>query len=257
MKPLILVTNDDGINARGINALVEAVCPLGDVVVVAPDGPRSAQSNASTVNTPLRIWKHFEKDGLSMFRCNGTPADCVKIGLYRVLDRKPDVVVSGINHGSNSSISVIYSGTMGAVFEACIEGIPAAGFSLCSFDPRADFTEAINYSAMITKKILDEGLPKDVCLNVNIPECGHIKGMKISRQCYGRWQERFVLREDPAGNNYFWLTGDFTDHEPDAEDTDEAVMRSGFVSVVPCRVDMTDYEAVKSLQSWNYDAETL
>ncbi len=253
MKPLILITNDDGINARGINALVEAASPLGDVVVVAPDGPRSAQSNAITVNTPLRFWKHFEKDGLVMYRCNGTPADCVKLGLYRILDRKPDVVLSGINHGSNSSISVIYSGTMGSVFEACIEGVPAAGFSLCTYDPRADFTQAINYAALITKKILSEGLPKDVCLNVNIPETENIKGMKICRQCDGRWQERFVLREDPAGNNYYWLTGDFVDREPDATDTDEAVMRAGYVSVVPCKVDMTDYSALKTLASWNYE----
>lgn len=253
MKPLILVTNDDGIEARGIHSLVEAVCPLGDVVVVAPDGPRSAQSNAITVNTPLRIWKHFEKDGLVMYRCNGTPSDCVKIGLYRVLDRRPDLVVSGINHGTNSSISVIYSGTMGAVFEACIEGVPAVGFSLCSYDPRADFSAAVEYVARISKKVLEEGLPKDVCLNVNVPEGSEIKGMRVCRQCYGRWNEQFVLREDPAGNNYYWLTGDFHNLEPSSPDTDEAVMAEGYVSVVPCRVDMTDYAALEALQKWNHD----
>lgn len=252
-RPLILATNDDGIDARGIHSLIEAIAPLGDVVVVAPDGPRSAQSSAITVNTPLRIWKHYEKDGLVMYRCNGTPTDCVKIGLYKVLDRRPDVVVAGINHGSNTSISSIYSGTMGAVIEGCIEGVPSIGFSLCDYDPRADFTEAVRYAAIITQKVLDEGLPKDICLNVNVPPVEHVKGLKVCRQCYGRWKERFVVREDPAGNNYYWLTGDFFDLEMDAEDTDEAVMRNSYVSVVPCRVDLTDYDSINKLKSWNYE----
>ena len=178
-KPLILITNDDGIEARGIHSLVEAVQHLGEVVVMAPDGPRSAQSSAITMNTPLRIWKHFEKDGLKMYRCNGTPTDCVKIAVYNILDRKPDIILAGINHGDNTSISVIYSGTMGAVLEGCVEGVPSVGFSLCTHDPRADFSEAMKYASIITEKVLREGLPKDVCLNVNFPVGVKLKGYKV------------------------------------------------------------------------------
>lgn len=252
-KPLILITNDDGIEARGIHSLVEAVQHLGEVVVMAPDGPRSAQSSAITMNTPLRIWKHFEKDGLKMYRCNGTPTDCVKIAVYNILDRKPDIILAGINHGDNTSISVIYSGTMGAVLEGCVEGVPSVGFSLCTHDPRADFSEAMKYASIITEKVLHEGLPKDVCLNVNFPVGVKLKGYKVVRQANARWQERYVVREDPNNNTYYWLTGELHNNEPEAEDTDEFVVRNGYASVVPCHVDMTHYATVEQLKSWDYE----
>jgi 5'-nucleotidase len=250
-RPLILITNDDGIEARGIHSLVDAVRHLGDVVVVAPDGPRSAQSSAITVNTHLRFWKHQEKDGLVMYRCNGTPCDCVKLALYTILDRQPDIILAGINHGTNAAINVLYSGTMGAVFEGCTEGIPAVGFSLDSHDPRADFSEAVKYAVAITQKVLTEGLPKDICLNVNIPLGENLKGMRVCRQCYGRWNERFVCRQDPGGNNYYWLTGEFINLEPDATDTDQYAMDHGYVAIVPCQVDFTHYSSVQQLSHWN------
>ncbi len=251
--PLILVTNDDGVEARGIHSLIEAVSPLGDVVVVAPDGPRSAQSNAITVNSPLRFWKHLEKDGLTVYRCNGTTTDCVKLALCNILDRMPDIIVSGINHGSNSSASVMYSGTMGGVFEGCRAGIPSIGFSLCNYDPRADFTVAMKYAYMLTETVLVEGLPKNTCLNVNVPPLEEVKGYKLCRQADGYWHEKFVKREDPYGNNYYWLTGNYVNNEPQATDTDEAMMAQGYVSVVPCKIDLTDYEALKELEKWNYE----
>lgn len=254
-RPLILVTNDDGVEARGIQCLIEAVCPLGEVVVVAPDGPRSAQSNAITVNSPLRFWKHLEKDGLTVYRCNGTPTDCVKIALCHILEQKPDLLVSGINHGSNSSASVMYSGTMGAAFEGCRAGIPSLAFSLCDFDPRADFTFAMEFATMLSGKVLKESLPNGVCLNVNVPAVKNIKGLRLCRQADAKWTERFVQREDPAGNNYYWLTGFLENKEPNADDTDEAALEQGYVSVVPCKVDLTDYHALSNLKKWNYETK--
>lgn len=252
----ILVTNDDGITAKGLNALVEAIKDLGNIIVVAPDGPRSAQSKAITVTTPLRYWKQYTNGNLTMYRCNGTPCDCVKIGMYSILDRKPDLLVAGINHGTNSSINVIYSGTMGAALEGCAEGIPSMGLSLCSYDPNADMTEAVRHSVKLIKKVLEEGLPIGICLNVNFP-VGEIKGVRMVRQSRGRWQERFVEGTDPAGNKYYWLTGTFNNFEPDAEDTDEGTLKAGYASIVPCHIDLTHYQSVETLKSWNYDTKKV
>ncbi|MDR1679967.1 MAG: 5'/3'-nucleotidase SurE [Prevotellaceae bacterium] len=250
MKPLILVTNDDGVNARGIRALIESMRPLGDVLVVAPDGPRSAQSSALTVTTPLRVKKLEEEDGLVVYQCNGTPADSVKLAINRIAHRRPDLVVSGINHGTNSSISVIYSGTMGAAMEGCVSDIPSIGFSLCSYDPNADFTQAMQYATKIAQKTLNQGLPRAVCLNVNIPVVPYIKGIKICRQSDGYWSEEFLRREDPSGRSYYWLTGQFINAEPVSDDTDEWALEHDFVSIVPVKVDMTAYEYLKLFSSW-------
>lgn len=250
-KPLILVTNDDGVMARGISSLIESVRALGEVLVVAPDGPRSAQSSALTVTTPLRVKKLQEEDGLTVYQCNGTPADCVKLAINQIAPRRPDLVVSGINHGTNSSISIIYSGTMGAAIEGCVAGIPSIGFSLCSFDPRADFSQAIEYATRITSKVLQEGLPRTICLNVNVPEKHHIiKGVKICRQSEGYWSEEFLKRQDPAGKNYFWLSGEFINAEQMSDDTDEWALSQGYVSIVPVKVDMTAYEYINDLKKW-------
>lgn len=250
MRPLILVTNDDGVTARGINSLIESVAPLGDVVVVAPDGPRSAQSSALTITQPLRVKKLQEENGITVYQCSGTPADCVKLAINQLLDRRPDVVVSGINHGTNSSISVIYSGTMGAAMEGCVAGIPSIGFSLNDFDPRANFGESMKFATIITQKVLKEGLPQSVCLNVNFPNTNKIKGIKICRQSDGTWSEEFLKRQDPAGRNYYWLSGNFINAEQMSDDTDEWAMEQGYAAIVPVKIDMTAYEFINDLKTW-------
>lgn len=253
--PLILISNDDGISAKGIQSLIESMRPLGSVIVVAPDSPRSAQSSALTVTTPLRVKKIHEEEGLLQYICNGTPSDCVKLALNQLCPKKPDVVVAGINHGTNSSISVIYSGTMGATIEGCVNGIPSIGFSLCNFDPRADFSTAMIYAQKITKKIIQEGLPKGICLNVNIPDLKTIKGIKVCRQSEGYWSEEFIKREDPYGKHYYWLTGEFINAEKLNDDTDEWALENGYISMVPVKVDMTAYEYINDLKKLDYEQE--
>src|SRR5690349_263107 len=224
-KPLILVSNDDGITSRGIRTLVEVMCELGEVVVVAPNSPQSGMGHAITVGDTLRLDSSiaFESEGVTAYECSGTPADCVKLAKHHVLkDRKPDLVVSGINHGSNSSVSVLYSGTMSAAIEAAIEGLPAIGFSLCNYSLEADFVHTREFVKKIALQVLEFGLPKDVALNVNIPAKSDekIKGIKICRQAHAKWQEVFDQRKDPNGRRYFWMAGNFVNYDK-GEDTDE------------------------------------
>ena len=242
-KPLILVTNDDGIDARGIKILAELMTEIGDVVVLAPAFPQSGQSNALTVTAPIRFNKVDEHKNIVRYSCTGTPTDCVKLALNEILKgRKPDLLVSGINHGSNAAINVIYSGTMGAAFEGCANGIPSIGFSICDHSLDAGFDQFKPFVLEIAKIVLDKGLPERVCLNVNAP-VDEIKGMKTVRQCKGFWTKEFEKREDPRGiGNYFWLTGYFHNQEPEATDTDEWALANGYISIVPTRIDMTDYE---------------
>lgn len=250
-KPLILITNDDGADARGIEVLTRLMMQLGDVVVVAPDGPRSAQSNALTVTHPIRFKKIEEKRGLIRYNCTGTPTDCVKLALNEIVERRPDLLVSGINHGSNSAINVIYSGTMGAVLEGCENGILSIGFSINNHSLDADFSYFEKYVVKITRETLKNGLPHGVCLNVNAP-CGEISGVRISRQCDGRWTKEFAKRTDPHGKAYFWLTGYFENHEPEMDDTDEWALDHGFISIVPTKIDLTAYEAMESIKKWEF-----
>ena len=249
MKPLILITNDDGILSKGISELIDMACTLGNVVVMAPDGPRSAQSNALTMAVPVYYQLERKEPGLEIYKCSGTPTDCVKLALNNVLDRKPDLIFSGINHGSNSGINVIYSGTMGAVFEGCVNEIPSVGFSICDHAKDADFSKAKVYFEQIARKVMMEGLPAGVCLNVNA-SMGDIKGVRLSQQTKGYWTEEFENRTSPHGQDYYWLTGYFLNQEPDNEQTDEWALSQGYVSIVPTRVDMTDYEAIKLLKSY-------
>ena len=244
----ILLTNDDGYQAKGLQTLVKLMRPLGKVTVVAPDGPRSGQSNALTATAPIRLRLLQETDHLRMFITNGTPTDCVKLALNELFtERKPDLLVSGINHGSNAAINVIYSGTMGAVFEGCANGLLSIGYSLYDYDPNADFSAFEPYITSITKQMLAQGLPYGTCLNVNAPK-GKIKGIKTVRQCEGHWIKEFDKRIDPAGNPYFWITGCFQNHEPAATDTDEAALSDGYISVVPTKIDMTDYDLLDRLK---------
>ena len=249
LRPYILITNDDGAEAQGIHVLTKLMMQIGEVLVVAPDGPRSAQSNALTVTHPIRFKKIEEKEGLKRFTCTGTPTDCVKLALNEIIERQPDLIVSGINHGSNAAINVIYSGTMGAVLEGCENGIASIGFSLNTHSVEADFSKFENYILKISKEALKNGLPHSVCLNVNSP-CGEIKGVKVTRQCDGRWTKEFAKREDPQGRAYFWLTGNFENHEPEMEDTDEWAIDHGFISIVPTKIDLTAYDAMDIVRKW-------
>ena len=252
-KPLILVTNDDGITAPGIRALIEVMKTLGDVVVVAPDSPQSGMGHAITINDtifcdPVKLKKNTVHKEYS---CSGTPADCVKIGTQEILHRTPDLCVSGINHGSNSSINVIYSGTMSAAVEAGVEGIPAIGFSLLDYALDADFEPCKRFVKNIAQHVLKNGLATGIVLNVNIPKLpeSKIKGIKICRQANAKWVEDFDKRQNPQGRNYYWLTGEFI-NEDKGEDTDEWALENGFVSVVPVQFDLTAHHFIKELNSW-------
>ncbi|MBN1414356.1 MAG: 5'/3'-nucleotidase SurE [Bacteroidales bacterium] len=252
-RPLILVTNDDGLEAKGLRELIEVVRSFGRVVVVAPADAQSGMSHAITVKTPLRVKKMREETDMVFYKCNGTPVDCVKLAFHQLLERKPDLLVSGINHGSNSSTSVFYSGTLGATLEGCINEIPSIGFSLLSLDSDADFTAAKSIAGRIIKKVMENGLPRSVCLNVNIPKGTEeeLKGIKICRQNRGSWREEFDKRVDPLGRHYFWLTGYYHNNEPEAGDTDEWALRHNFVSVVPLQTDLTAYTMMDEIRQWD------
>ncbi len=252
-KPLILITNDDGITAPGIKALVNAVKHLGEIIVVAPDAPQSAMGHAVTISKPLRLAQTDLYGEILSYQCSGTPADCVKLAVDKVLHRKPDLVLSGINHGSNSSINVLYSGTMSAAMEGCIEGIPSAGFSLCDFAYEADFTLAAKVAAQVAENILKENLPKGVLLNVNIPKIPEelLQGIKICRQANAKWEEDFDERLDPNGRKYYWLTGKFVNYDL-GQDTDEWALANNYVSVVPVHFDLTAHQVISDLNKWKF-----
>ncbi len=247
---LILITNDDSIVAPGIKALVEAMRPLGKIVVVAPDSPQSGKGHAITIEEPLRMVKVEVFEGIEAYTCSGTPVDCVKLAVDKVLRRKPDLCVSGINHGSNSSINVIYSGTMSAALEASIEGITAIGFSLCDYSFTADFTAAAHYARQITEKALMGNIEKGTLLNVNFPKrsLSDVKGVKVCKQAQAKWEESFDERTDPRGRQYYWLEGQFVHTNNDPE-TDEWALENGYVSVVPITYDLTDYNKLTALKT--------
>jgi len=253
-RPLILVSNDDGITAWGIRTLVEAVAAIGEVVVVAPNKPQSGMGHAITIGHPLRLNKSkvFGEDVLA-YECSGTPADCIKLARHYVLhDRTPDLIVSGINHGSNSSISVLYSGTMSAAMEGAIEGLPSIGFSLCDFSHKADFSHTIEYVQTIVREALIQGMPEGIALNVNIPAKSEepIKGIRICRQTKGHWAEEFEERTDPYNKTYFWLTGKFVNQDK-GQDTDEWALSQNYISIVPCQADLTAHHLLGTLNQWN------
>ncbi|MBU6325125.1 MAG: 5'/3'-nucleotidase SurE [Bacteroidetes bacterium] len=250
-KPLILISNDDGITAPGIRALVEVMKEIGEVLVVAPDKPQSAMGHAITINQPLRLTKVDQFPGVESYQCTGTPVDCVKLAIDKLLTRKPDLMVSGINHGSNSSINVIYSGTMSAAVEAAIDGMPAIGFSLCDYRWDADFEAAKPYVKQIALELLRNGLPYGTLLNVNLPVPeGGIKGMKICRQAVAKWKEDFDERLDPFNRKYYWMTGRFVNMDK-GEDTDEWALAHGYVSIVPTQFDLTDHSRISALNTWD------
>ena len=247
--PVILVTNDDGITAPGIRNLVEAVKDLGTIVVVAPDKPQSGMGHAITIGVPLRLHAVPFFEGIEAWQCSGTPVDCVKLAVDKVLHRKPDLCLSGINHGSNHSINVIYSGTMSAAVEAAIESIPSVGFSLLDYSVEANFDGARKYARTIVQNLLDNPLDKHLVLNVNIPAVPDelIAGMKICRQAYAKYEEDFLERNDPSGKKYYWLTGKFVNFD-EGEDTDVWALEHNYVSVVPVQFDLTNYVLKSKLE---------
>ncbi len=248
-RPLIFVTNDDGINAPGIRALVDVMNKLGDVVVVAPDTVQSGKAHAVTIHTVLHLDEVNIEGPQKDFKTNGTPVDCVKLGLAHAVSRKPDLLVSGVNHGANSSVNVLYSGTMGGAIEGAIEGIPSIGFSLANYDWDADFTATKHYVEIIAKNVLTNGLPQGVALNVNIPDLplSEIKGLKVGRQAQNRWQETYDKRVSPFGKTYFWLKGDFS-KEDQGVDTDDYALANNYVAVVPVQFDMTAHKYLDEIK---------
>lgn len=254
-KPLILVTNDDGITAPGLRALVRYMKEIGDVIVVAPDSPQSGMGHAITLDNTLyskKVTIDIENGATAEYSCSGTPADCVKLALQELLDRKPDICVSGINHGSNSSINVIYSGTMSAAIEAGIEGIPAIGFSLCDFSWDANFEKPGEAIKKIVREALEKGMPQGVVLNVNIPKLvgKEYRGIKVSRQARANWKEKFDKRISPMGKEYYWLTGEFELLDK-GEDTDEWALANDYISLVPTQFDLTAHHAIQNINNWN------
>ena len=252
-KPLILVTNDDGITAPGIRTLIKVMNLIGDVVVVAPDSPQSGMGHAITINESLYCKEEKINDGPQKeYSCSGTPADCIKLAVHELLERKPDLCVSGINHGSNSSINVIYSGTMSAAIEAGMEGIPAIGFSLLDYNWNAEFSSFEKYIMKICLMVLKSRIKKNLVLNVNFPDSkkSSIKGIKICRQAKANWIEKFDKRKSPMGRDYYWLTGEFVNQD-EGKDTDEWALNKGFISVVPVQFDLTAYNHINELKKWD------
>ncbi len=246
----IFITNDDGYRAPGLAALIEMVRPYGTITVVAPEEAQSGMSNAITIKVPVRIRKVSEEEGLRVYACSGTPADCVKLAMNSLFEQLPDLLVSGINHGSNSSVAVIYSGTLGAAAEGTLYGIPSIGFSLTDHSADADFSAAIVYGRKIIDQVLAHPFAPHTFLNVNFPALpgDKIKGIKLSRQNKGAWIKEYEKRTDPSGHDYYWLTGEFVNHEDQATDTDENALNAGYVSVVPHHLDMTEHRELERLR---------
>lgn len=253
-EPLILICNDDGIDAKGIHALACALDGLGEIVVIAPEREQSAAGHSITMRDPVRAFSYaFELPSgpIKAFAVTGTPADCIKLGCNRLLPRFPDLVVSGINSGPNTAVNILYSGTVSAASEACILGIPAVAVSLCSWEEDADFEPSGRSARTIAERVLQNGLPDGILLNVNVPSGPSLNGVEVTRQASARWEEEFSPRTDPFGRTYYWLTGRFVNLD-DTGDNDLAAIDRGFVSVTPLRLDLTAYDHVQTLRGWDW-----
>lgn len=248
-KPLILISNDDGYKAKGINSLIKMVRELGDVLVCAPDGARSGMACAFSANTPLTLTRRHSEQGLEVWSCNGTPVDCVKMALAELCrDRRPDLVLGGINHGDNGTVNTHYSGTMGVVMEGCMKYIPSVAFSICDYNADADFEPLTSYVKQFTQHVLSHGLPRGVCLNINFPVLPAFKGVKVCRMAFGSWGNEVSKCHHPRGYDYWWMVGQYTNDEPEAEDTDNWAVTHGYVSITPTRMDVTAYEAMEEFK---------
>lgn len=247
-KPLILVSNDDGYEAKGFNSLIEMTRDLGDIIACAPDGGRSGQSRAFSMN-PLTMRKISQKPGLAIYSCSGTPVDCVKMAYSQLCPRKPDLIIGGINHGNNASVNAQYSGTVGIAIEGAMKGVPSIAFSLCDYRPDADFLPMRDIIRKTITKVLREGLPKGVCLNINVPLADRLLGTRVCRMARGHWRKEVVRREHPShAFDYYWMSGFYQNDEPEAEDTDDWALQHGYIAITPLTVDMTDYATMKALR---------
>lgn len=252
-KPLILISNDDGYHAKGLRSLIDMVSGFGDLLVCAPESARSGFSCAFSATTPLRLKLRRRWEGVDVWSCNGTPVDCVKLALSELCaGRRPDLVIGGINHGDNASVNSHYSGTMGVTMEGCMKYIPSVAFSICDHSDDANFEPLAPLVKMITKKLLSDGLPHGVCLNVNFPLADTFAGVKVCRMARGTWGNEVVRCRHPRGYDYFWMVGEYTNDEPEATDTDNWALTHGYVAITPTTVDVTDYEMLRQMQSWNF-----
>jgi 5'-nucleotidase len=249
-RPLLLISNDDGYQAKGINSLVEMLSDLADMVVCAPENARSGFSCAFSATIPLRLKLCAKRPGIEIWSCNGTPVDCVKMALAELVPRRPDMVIGGINHGDNASVNAHYSGTMGVTLEGCMKYIPSVAFSLCDHSEDADFEPLRPLIRTITSKVLAEGLPLGVCLNVNFPLVSNYQGVKVCRMAAGTWSGEVTKCRHPRGYDYWWMMGHYQNDEPEAEDTDNWALSHGYVAITPTQIDLTAYQAMEQIKSW-------
>ena len=247
-RPLILISNDDGYQAKGINCLADALKEMADIVVCAPESARSGFSCAFSAAIPLRLTLRHKQQGMEVWSCNGTPVDCVKMALHELLCRRPDMVIGGINHGDNASVNSHYSGTMGVTLEGCMKYIPSVAFSLCDHDEDADFGPLLPYVKWMTRRVLREGLPTGVCLNINFPKAKRFQGVKVCRMAKGTWGNEVTRCHHPRGYDYYWMVGSYTNDEPEATDTDNWALTHGYVAITPTRIDVTAHEAIEQLR---------
>lgn len=251
-KPFILISNDDGYQAKGINSLVDMIRDMADILVCAPESGRSGMACAFSANDPLVLVPQRQEEGLEVWSCNGTPVDCVKLALEELCkERRPQMVIGGINHGDNASVNAHYSGTMGVTLEGCMKYIPSLAFSLCTHDWFADFESLRPYIRKIVWKVLDDGLPKGVCLNVNFPVVDQFKGVRVCRMAPGTWDNEVVKCRHPRGYDYWWMVGRYTNDEPEAEDTDNWALRHGYIAITPTKIDITSYEMIEQMKNWD------
>ena len=248
-RQLILISNDDGYQAKGINCLIDMLRDMADILVCAPDSARSGYACAFSATVPLTLHRQRKEEGVEVWSSNGTPVDCVKLALSQLLgDRRPDMIVGGINHGDNASVNTHYSGTMGVVLEGCMKYIPSVAFSLCDPSADADFSPLRPYVRRITARVLSQGLPRGVCLNVNFPKAPVFPGVKVCRMSAGSWTQELVTCHHPRGYDYYWMVGHYRCDEPDATDTDRWALDHGYVAVTPTRIDVTDYACLELLR---------
>lgn len=251
-KNTILICNDDGFRSKGINALIDMLADMARLIVCAPEEPRSGYSCAFSANIPLRLTQRRRDEGVEIWSCNGTPVDCVKIALDQFFaETKPDMIIGGINHGDNASVNAHYSGTVGIAVEGCMKYIPSVAFSLCDYRSDADFAPMRPLVRTVTQRVLDEGLPRGVCLNVNYPLTEHYRGVKICRMAHGTWGNECAMMRHPHGYDYFWMTGRYTNDEPEAVDTDNWALTHGYAAITPTTIDLTAHEAIKLLSDWH------
>ena len=251
-KPLILISNDDGYHSGGIRYLCEFLSDMADLLVCAPESARSGYACAFSAVPPLYLKRRKDIAGAVVWSCSGTPVDCVKLALDQLTpDRTPDLIIGGINHGDNSTVNTHYSGTMGVAMEGCLKYIPSIAFSSCDYNPDANLSYLRDYVRLIVRRVLDEGMPKGICLNVNFPKVERFAGIRVCRMGYGSWIHEVVKERHPRGSEYYWMVGQYRDDEPGATDNDRWALAHGYIAITPTQMDVTSYETIEKMKDWN------